>query len=190
MKDLYDFDELTLKLYGYMRAAVMSKKFNIPERIIYQYISGYRLDEFIVKEVAKDAHIEPWQIEPSLCHLKNPVYKLRAVDKRLKEINYKDKEYDDLVSLKHYLEIEVENYNIKKTEEQAFFVAGLCSDSTEKYDIIEETDDKSVEKYNKIKASHVNDYKKRLELLREEVNDLKFKNSITVTIGPLTNKKM
>ena len=49
MKDLYDFDELTLKLYGYMRAAVMSKKFNIPERIIYQYIAGYRLDEFIVK---------------------------------------------------------------------------------------------------------------------------------------------
>ena len=33
-------------------------------------------------------------------------------------------------------------------------------------------------------------YKKRMELLREEVNDLKFKNSKTVTIGPLTNKKM
>ena len=70
------------------------------------------------------------------------------------------------------------------------FVSGLCSDSTEKYDIIEETDDRSVKKYNKIKASHVKDYKKRLELLREEVNDLKFKNSKTVTIGPLTNKKM
>ena len=113
----------------------------------------------------------------------------RGVEKRLKEINYKDKKYDELVSLKHYLEIEVKNYNIRKIKEQAFFASGLCSDSTEKNDIIEETDDRSVKKYNKIKATHVNDYKKRLELLRKEINDLKFKNSKTVTIGPLTNKK-